>query len=213
MAEDGTTALPYPLLMDIQRGTMATHYRGIETYKNPFDLALYAMLLHQLRPRTVIEIGAHHGGSALWFADQLTALGVDAHVHALDVVAVEGVRDPRISFHMGSALSLGATFTAAMLAALPRPWLLIEDADHQYATTLTVMRFFDPWLQAGDWMVIEDGILTAMGAADEHGGGPHAALTQFLGERGSSYRVARDYCDFYGHNVTWNVDGWLEKQS
>lgn len=213
MAEDGKTVLPFPLLMEIQRGTMAMHYRGIETYKNPFDLALYAMLLHQLRPRTVIEIGAHRGGSALWFADQLTAMGIDAHVHALDIVAVTGVHDPRINFHLGSAQSLGATFTDAMLSALPRPWLVIEDADHQCATTLAVMRFFDPWLHAGDWMVVEDGILTAMGVADDYGGGPHAALRQFLGERGPSYRVAREYCDFYGHNVTWNVDGWLEKLS
>ncbi|MEQ1689080.1 MAG: CmcI family methyltransferase [Sphingopyxis sp.] len=211
MTEDGKTALPLGLLMNIQRGTMATHYRGIETYKNPFDLALYAMLQHQLRPRTVIEIGAHRGGSALWFADQLTAIGVDAHVHALDIVSVSGVVDPRITFHRGSALELGATVSDAMLATLPRPWLVIEDADHRRATTYAVMRFFDPWFHSGDWMVVEDGILTAMGVADDYGGGPHAALTQFLAERGQSYRVAREYCDFYGHNVTWNVDGWLEK--
>lgn len=208
---DGSTALPYPLLMEIQRGTMATQYRGIETYKNPFDLALYTKLLGELRPCTVIEIGAHRGGSALWFADQLTTLGVDAHIHSLDVISVDGVIDPRITFHVGSALELGATFSDAMLAALPRPWLVIEDADHRCATTHAVMRFFDPWLETGDWMVVEDGILTAMRVADDYGGGPHAALTRFVGEQPDRYRIRRDYCDFYGHNVTWNVDGWIER--
>lgn len=211
LTPDGTTALPYPLLMAIQRGTMATHYRGVETYKNPFDLARYTKLLGELRPRTVIEVGAHHGGSALWFADQLTTLGVDANVHSVDVVAVEGVSDPRIAFHVGSALDLGATFSNAMLAALPRPWLVIEDADHRRATSLAVMRFFDPWLHRGDWIVVEDGILTAMRVAKDYDGGPHAALSQFLAEQSERYRIRRDYCDFYGHNVTWNADGWIER--
>ena len=33
--------------------------------KNPFDLALYLLLLRRLKPRTVIEIGSKSGGSGL----------------------------------------------------------------------------------------------------------------------------------------------------
>lgn len=37
--------LPYELLMKIQHGTMNTLSRGVPMPENPFDLALYAMLL------------------------------------------------------------------------------------------------------------------------------------------------------------------------
>ena len=61
--------LPYELLMKIQQGTMAYRHRGVPLLKNPFDLALYPLLLERARPRTLIEIGSYSGGSALWFAD------------------------------------------------------------------------------------------------------------------------------------------------
>jgi cephalosporin hydroxylase len=38
-------------------------YRGVPMLKNPFDLALYLLLLWRLKPRTVIEIGSKSGGS------------------------------------------------------------------------------------------------------------------------------------------------------
>ena len=40
-------------------------YRGVPMLKNPFDLALYLLLLRRLKPRTVIEIGSKSGGSGL----------------------------------------------------------------------------------------------------------------------------------------------------
>ncbi len=33
------------------------------------DLAIYARLMWELKPRTVIEVGTAKGGSALWLAD------------------------------------------------------------------------------------------------------------------------------------------------
>ena len=53
--------LPYELLMKIQEGTMAYRYRGVPLLKNPFDLAIYPLLLERARPRTLIEIGSYRG--------------------------------------------------------------------------------------------------------------------------------------------------------
>ena len=36
-------------------------YKGVPTYKNPFDLALYQLLLWEQKPRTLIEIGSKWG--------------------------------------------------------------------------------------------------------------------------------------------------------
>ncbi len=205
------SAIPYDLLMAIQRGTMDYRYRHRPMLKNPFDLALYPLLLAQLRPRTIIEIGSFRGGSALWFADTARNLGLKAHIHSVDVAPVTDLVDPDISFYKGSGRALAETFSDAMLGQLPRPWLVIEDADHQYQTTIAALRFFDRWLVAGDYVVIEDGILTAMGAADAYDGGPLRAIDDFLADGSDHYVVDRSYCDYFGENVTWNVNGFLKR--
>jgi cephalosporin hydroxylase len=205
------SAIPYDLMMSIQRGTMEYHYRGRPTLKNPFDLALYPMLLAQLRPRTIIEIGSFRGGSALWFADQARAIGLDAHIHSVDINCVDNLLDPAISFYSGSGRALGDIFTDAMLGAMPRPWLIVEDADHHYDTCIAALRFFDPWLEPGDYIIVEDGVLSDMKVADSYGGGPERAIREFLADQADRYTIDRHYCDYFGTNVTWNIDGYLRR--
>src|ERR1700753_4277048 len=95
------SAIPYDLLMAIQQGTMAYRYKGRPLLKNPFDLALYPLLLADAGPRTLIEIGSCQGGSAVWFADQAALLGWELQVHSVDVAPPAGVDDPRVHFHRG----------------------------------------------------------------------------------------------------------------
>ena len=89
---------------------------------------------------------------------------------------------------------------------------MIDDADHRhYETTLAVLRFFDPLMAAGEYIVIEDGILTDMRVAGDYGGGPALAIHDFLAGAGGRYEIDRTYCDYFGRNVTWNVDGYLRR--
>ena len=60
------------------------HWKGIRNLKSPWELALYPMLLWELKPRTILEIGAFEGGSALWLADTAKSLGVPCHVYSFD---------------------------------------------------------------------------------------------------------------------------------
>ena len=64
----GGSAIPKHLLDSIQRGHFLYTYKGIPTFKNPFDWALYPILLWEVRPKTIIEIGSNQGGSAAWLA-------------------------------------------------------------------------------------------------------------------------------------------------
>jgi len=65
------TSLPRPTLLGLQKSLHNYQYRGVPLLKNPFDLALYPILLWKLQSRTVIEIGSKSGGSALWLGDLL----------------------------------------------------------------------------------------------------------------------------------------------
>ena len=91
---EGFSDIGYGLLMKIQQGTMAYRYRGIPLQKNPFDLALYSLLLDRVRPRTLIEIGSYQGGSALWFADQAQLLGAGLEIFSIDLEVPAGASSP-----------------------------------------------------------------------------------------------------------------------
>jgi cephalosporin hydroxylase len=206
-------SLPRAALRTIQRGTMKYTYKGVPTLKSPFDLALYQLLLWEEKPRTIIEIGSKAGGSALWFADILRNFGLEFAIHSIDLQPPDRAI-PGVTFHRGDGRNLSDTLSPEMLQALARPLMVIEDADHKPITTLAVLRFFDRWLHAGEYIVIEDGSLDDIYDPTEAArfeGGPRAAIAEFLRERGSDYEIDTRYCDHFGRNVTWNVNGYLRR--
>jgi cephalosporin hydroxylase len=206
------SAVPYELLMSIQEGSMAYSHRGLPLWKNPFDLAIYPLLLDRLRPRTLIEIGSGAGGSAVWFADQARVRGLDLRVLSVDMAVPEGVTDPAVTFIEGDAADLSAALPAKRMEALARPLMVVEDSSHLAPTTTAVLDFFDRWMRPGEYVVIEDGILTNMRVADLYEGGPGRAIHEFLARAGDRYEVDRALCDYFGANVTWNVDGFLRRR-
>jgi cephalosporin hydroxylase len=111
-SQNSYSDIGYALLMKIQQGTMAYRYRGLPLQKNPFDLALYLRLLDQAWPRTLIEIGAYRGGSALWFADQASLLGLGLEVLSIDLEVPGTVTNPSVNFLQGDA---------SELESVPRP--------------------------------------------------------------------------------------------
>jgi cephalosporin hydroxylase len=189
-----------------QRFEMAAQrytYRGVPLVKNCFDLAIYPLLLHQVRPATIIEIGTLYGGSALWLSDMTGAMGFDTHIYTIDVMHMAVPRPPRVTFLHGDGQALGRTLTPEFLQRIPRPLLVIEDADHSLATSLAVLKFFHPVLRSGEYIVIEDS-MTSTGALD--------ALRAFLAEHGAEYDVDANYCDYFAENLTWCVNGFLRKR-
>lgn len=205
------SALSKRHLKTIQQGTLAYTYKGIPTLKNPFDWALYPMLLWEKRPATIIEIGSNRGGSALWLADLMRGFGISCAIHSIDLNRVLDIEAHGVTFHAGNARELSTVLSPDFMMSLARPLLVIEDADHQAVTTLAVLAFFDAWLKPGEYIVIEDGIVTDLGIGKSFGGGPRAAIEQFLEKRGADYIVDTRYCDWFGENVTWNVNGFLRR--
>jgi cephalosporin hydroxylase len=209
----GATAIPYELLMQIQTGTMAFTYKGVPMLKSPFDLALYSKLLWEQKPRTVLEVGSNAGGSAVWLADQCRIMELDTHIHSVDIVPVTGIHYPRVTFFEGDGRKLELTWPREWLAAMPRPLLVIEDADHQYDTTAAVLAYLSPVVSPGEMIIVEDGILNAMRVEHLYNGGPLRALEEFLVREGAAWEVDRSYCDFFGPNVTWNTSGFLRRRA
>ncbi|HBB87589.1 MAG TPA: cephalosporin hydroxylase [Blastocatellia bacterium] len=190
---------------------MSYQYRGVPLQKNPFDLALYLWLLEQTRPQTLIEIGAYQGGSAIWFSDQARLLELDLKVFSIDLNVPATVTGPSVNFLQGDARELGTVLPSSFMNAVKRPLMVVEDSSHMSGTTAAVLEFFDPWLRSGEYIVIEDGILSDMRVEELYDGGPLRAIEQFLEKRGDRYEIVRSLCDYFGRNVTWNVNGYLRR--
>ena len=201
--------IPYELLMKVQQGTMAYRHHGVPMLKNPFDLAIYPLLLERVKPRTLIEIGSYSGGSALWFAGQRA----DMRVWSVDLKPPAGIVHPAVTFLQGDACELGVVLTPQLMQSIERPLLVVEDSSHMARTTAAVLDFFDPWLRPGEFIVVEDGILTAMRVADSYEGGPLRAIHEFIARTNGRYEIDRTLCDYFGTNMTWNVDGYLRRVS
>lgn len=207
------SAIPLSLHVSLYRGIVDYQYRGIAMQKHPVEIALYPQLLWELKPRSIIEIGSLSGGSAAWLADTLNTFGIDGRVISIDLTTPSPSYIPaNVSFLRGDANDLASTLGADLLNVLPRPWLVIEDASHHYASTLAVLRFFDPLLRSGEYVIVEDANVTEMGVDAHFGGGPARAIAEFLHDRNRDYEIDTRYCDHYGRNVTGNPNGYLRKK-
>lgn len=208
------SAVPRRLLDSIQSGVMRNSYRGIRFLKSPFDICLYLQLISRLKPLTVIEIGTRFGGSALWFADMLMTHGLAGRVVTVDINPEVSFVDHRIIVKEGDARSLDKVFADSLIDSLAHPWLVVEDSAHRFETTLAVLEYFDQKLVAGDYIVVEDGVVSHLSGAHyrRYQDGPSIAVKQFLAVHGDRYSIDTELCDYFGYNVTYNPNGWLKRR-
>lgn len=203
------SSIPKKNLQAIQSGTMRYHWKGVHCCKNPFDLALYSMLLWSLRPKTIFEIGTKEGGSALWFRDITRSFDLDTIIFSVDINQRAEILFEGIMLLEGNAADLSPTLDKYLDS--PHPWLIVEDSSHMYGDTLAVLEYFSSHLESGDYIVVEDGICNTFGHSHRYKGGPSLAIRNFL-KLHSEFEIDRYYCNFYGKNVTWNPNGYLRRK-
>ena len=88
--------------------------------------------------------------------------------------------------------------------------LIIEDASHLYKDTLGILNKFYNMVSKDSYFIIEDGIINELGLEKEYEGGPLKAIREFLPSH-PEYIVDRKWCDMFGKNATFNVNGYLKK--
>jgi cephalosporin hydroxylase len=178
------------VLLTCQGAPSLMRWRGLPLMKNVFDFAMYPMLLAELRPRSVFEVGSGLGASALWFSDSMAACDIPGHVHSVDLVKVE-MEHPRVTFHQGDCSDPARLFDPELLRSEPHPWLVVEDAHHNVAAVLHHLHGF---LAPGDYLVVEDSDVK------------REALRTFLGAHPGDYLVDTKFTDYFGRNATCAAD-------
>jgi cephalosporin hydroxylase len=104
---------------------------------------------------------------------------------------------PTIDFVTGDLADV-ASLLADRMPTLEHPFLVIEDAHTQVETTL---HFFHPYLEAGDYLIVEDSLPK------------REVLTAFLGRRPGAYALDTLYTDLFGENTTCAIDSILRRNA
>jgi cephalosporin hydroxylase len=195
-------------MRSIYQGHFNVTYRGVHAVRCPFDFVIYQMIISKIKPDLVIEIGTQAGGSALYLADLMNNIG-HGLVHTIDI---KNQSNELVQKHPRIALFTEGWETYDIKEARKYATVLvIEDATHIYEDTLGAINKFAPLVTLGSYLIVEDGIIQELGMTKEFHGGPLRAINEFL-RNNQDFEIDRDWCDFFGKNVTFNVNGYLKKK-
>jgi len=191
----------------ISAGHYNVTYRGIPAIRCPFDYVIYQMIISKIKPDLVIEIGTNYGGGALYLADLMNTLGHGA-IHTIDIEKKTGeivAKHPRIKLFTNGWENYNINEAKEFSKIL-----IIEDASHMYEDTLSALRKFSPLVSIDSYFIVEDGIINELDKEKGFHGGPLRAIREFLAEN-KNFKVDRAYCDMFGKNATFNVNGYLKR--
>jgi len=199
-------------LSGVDKGHYNITYKGVSAIKCPFDYVLYQMIIWEVKPDLIIEIGTHQGGSALYLADQLDLNG-KGEIHTIDIPQNKGKENPLVRTHprirfFNDGYSNYDTSVLSSYSII----LVIDDGSHLYTDALAALKKFSPFVTQDSYFIMEDGIVNELGREKEFGGGPQRAIREFLPGNTNFIRDNR-WCDFFGHNATFNVNGYLKRIS
>ena len=166
-------------------------WKGIPLYKTVFDFTLYNMMIWDIKPATILEIGSGPtGGSAIWMADLCKMYGlVNTKIISVDInppnASYEGV-----NFIKGDSEKIETLFDVENYS---HPWLIIEDA---HINVNAIIAYFDVHMDKKDYMIIED----TWGRAQTKLKIPNTLF------------VDTYYCDYFGRNATCSMNSILYKK-
>lgn len=185
---------------------------GVELWQMPQDILRLQAVVHQARPRWIIETGAKFGGSAIFFASLLAMLGEETGrggVLTVDLNLRTEAREVFATHPLGSRVRAaleGDAADRAIIAAFadhiatdPGPVLVFLDDDHNADHVQRELEGYATLVGEGDWLIVADTVF-----ADLHGtpvgqptekypdvrlSNPRVALERFLAAQPDFQRV------------------------
>ena len=162
-------------------------WRNSRLGKSVYDFALIPMIIWEIRPEAIVEIGSGEGASAIWMADLCKSYNLSTIVHSMDIEPLN-IEHEGVTFTKGDSMQISDFDTKN----LPHPWLIVEDA---HVNVNEIITYFEQHMHTGDYLIIEDS----------------------WGKKGSTLRIPNTlqvdayYCDYFGINATSAMNTILRK--
>jgi len=216
-------------------------YRGVKFMKFPFDSVQYQMIINEIRPDLIIEIGTLMGGSALYYADLMDTLGIDGEVHTIDIYPVRYNLTGNITIAPDSTIDEVVTaklkgdniipdlvlnhprikfftdgyegYDLANCAGKERI-LVLDDGNHVYEHVLAALKKFTPVVTKGSYYIVEDGnmgMIFSPRKIEEAFQGGPVKAITEFLETTDDLKIDFSRCDMFGNNSTYNTYGYLKK--
>jgi|TARA_B110000037_G_C17075042_1_gene487504 tetratricopeptide (TPR) repeat protein len=161
-------------------------WKDTPLYKSTFDLTIYQMIIQEVKPDIIIELGSGEGGSAIWLADTAAALGLDTHVYSFDLKKPLVTHD-KVTFIEFDLNKISSYNLLPYWDLFTQKKIIIEDA---HVNLKSILDLVDAILKKDDYLVIEDSDLK------------QNIIYHFTKEKEHKYKLDQFFLDFFGTNIT-----------
>lgn len=160
-----------------------TQWLGFPLFKMPQDLLTLTDVIWQVKPQLIVECGTAAGGSALFMAHYLDAMG-SGKILTLDIRPIDRnyPAHPRIAYVGGQS-----DLDDEVLAEVKRycdfykgPVMVILDSDHSAAHVAKELEAYCGFVTPGSYLIVEDENVNGHPVLKEHGPGPFEAAEEWL---------------------------------
>jgi len=201
---------------------------GLPILQLPEDLLRLQEVVYQVRPKVVIETGVYRGGSLIFHATLLEAMG-GGRVIGIDREIPADVRQAVSSHPLGSRVSLleGDSTDPAIIAAAKAlaeettPVMVVLDSGHSKDHVACELECYAPLVTPGSYIIATDGIMSDLtdvpgGAEEWKNDNPTAAATEFASRHPEFVQAQPPWLIHAGtltENVTYWPGAWLKRKN
>lgn len=205
------------------------YWQGVEVWQLPEDLLRLQTVVHQVRPRWIIETGTKFGGSALFFASMLMLNGetqggvltvdLDLKPEALRCFEHHPLGNKVRAALAGDAAdpALIAEFSR-LIASEPGPVMVFLDDNHNADHVEQELMGYASLVTEGSYLIVADTVFadlagTPVGLAtdkypDVATSNPRVAVERFLARNDHDFKRVAPPCPYGPGNF---MDGFLRK--
>lgn len=138
----------------------------------PEDMLRIQEIIYTIKPDVIVETGVAHGGSLMFYASILKAMGkgrvigIDIDIRSHNRLAIESHElAPLITLIEGSSVA-PATVNKVLNNIDSRDTVLVVlDSNHTKAHVLEELKTYSPLVSSGSYIVATDGIMRDLGSA------------------------------------------------
>lgn len=167
-------------------------WMGRPVIQLPEDLIRIQEVIYRIAPDVIVETGVAHGGSLVFYASLLGAMGrgrvigVDVEIRRHNRTAIETHEmASRITLVEGSSVAPATVAAVRSLVAAGERVLVVLDSCHAKEHVLAELEAYGPLVSPGSYIVATDGIMEeVVGGPRTHAdwtwNNPRQAVLQFL---------------------------------